>query len=354
MYHSFARTALIGLATLALTACATSPTPLADAASKDAQAERVASARWLDNFLRQLWTPESFEVQQRSRLDEAQRRHAMALLTRPMTYPGAACQAGELLEVRHAARDAVNGEIWRTRVCALVVETDVQALLRSASKDAGVETADGTAQDGYVTARQFRRDHPAPTNLTAFLAVYRQAGALLLERARRGLRSDVRLVDAAGTISVGYDEYFSGQPQRFHEVRDQRESVIVGKVHCARAPGAAYRCQPIDLDDDYTFGLRKLAPDGIVTVDESAATCAGLPCTAFRIRQVRVEERAGEYFVRADPDADFHDYTLQVRADGAPFSLHEVHRVDGRSSGVEATYRYNYDAGVAPFDLPPH
>lgn len=230
-----------------------------------------------------------------------------------------------------------------------------QIFVDAALSDVIPHPEDSAANSGgaiYLSARVFRQKYPAPPNLPALITNYDIASAILLEKAKGGLRTDVQLKETDGTSQSGYDEYFSSSPQRFREVRESHENIVVGDSNCAKKQGEAMKCAPIRWGADHDFGLRRLVPAAIVSVEESTVPCGADDCKSYLVTQGDAAVFNDDQLITANPEANHLTVTLVVRKDGAPFSTTEAQYRRGESVGPEARYIFSYDTQVVPFELP--
>ena len=217
----------------------------------------------------------------------------------------------------------------------------------SAGSVAGATEAESVGEHSMVMVASpvFRRMYAAPTDLDKVWDAYQHANAMLLTRARTGLRARVRVTDATGAVVDGYDEHFSSVPVKLREVRSNRETIFVDGTHCTRTDSAAFSCVDAEMDINVLFGLRELTADAIVSVAESGST--------YVIDQAAVLEVEGTSLVSTAPTLNHTVVTLVVNQHGRPVSVKEVEWVSGEIT-VQAEYVYMFDEAVQPFDVPRH
>lgn len=252
----------------------------------------------------------------------------------------AACQGPD---VRSADLDAA-GKVALAETCTRLEDTPAPLAVPVVDR--------GTYDGDYLMADDFRSVYPAPGNLAQVVGAWNTAYDRLLDRAAGGLSSRVRLVDAGGNVTAGFDEYIRTVPKKYREVRAQYESIMVGKTHCRRTAGEPFQCKTIDVDDDFEFVARKLVPAAIVSIDEAPVACGGEACMAYTVVQADQRMYRGEQVVGISPQSNHHVFRMVLKPDGNAFSLRESQWVGGKMQGLDATYFYTCDAAVKPFELP--
>lgn len=205
----------------------------------------------------------------------------------------------------------------------------------------------------YLDAERFRLKFPAPSNLLAMIETYNRANAILLERAKQGLRNEVFLFNVDGITGEGFDEIFTSSPRQLHEVRPDHESIVMGDINCTRQTGQPFKCEKMDMNiDEFNLGLRELIPASIISIDEALVSCGEMQCKSYEIVQGEGDDILGKLTITQEPHLNHKAYTLVVLPDGAPFSFKEFRRVKGEIENGEVLFRYSYGMKVAPIKLP--
>ena len=203
----------------------------------------------------------------------------------------------------------------------------------------------------YLSAVDFRKRFPAPTDLSKALDAYANADKFLRMHARNGASAYVTLVSPDGSMTYGHDTYFSGTPNRLHEIRENYEAIAVNPLACfTKKPVTKWSCN----DLEYDVGLRKIDPDAIVSVKHDKVTCETRVCDKYVFVEAETGMAGGERVVAAAPDRNHYVLCLLLRQDGTPVMSSESLISEGSVSGTPASFVYDFPTPVNTFELPVH
>jgi len=210
--------------------------------------------------------------------------------------------------------------------------------------------ASASAQEmsGFVSLEEFRRAHPAPQDLDRVRDAFDGANLRLQELAKDGAAADVSLVYPDATISYGRDEFFSGDPVRFHEMRQRYESIAVGDSACTRMPEQPWECTHADT----WVGLRPVRWEAVTTWTDQQIPCPGGPCQGFVVRQADVMQDGDTVLVSDQPDRDYYEFAVFLDQSGMPVMTSEGRYQDGVLVEPLASFVYRLDARIDPIRLP--
>lgn len=201
---------------------------------------------------------------------------------------------------------------------------------------------------GFVPQAAFRQAHPEPQHLQWARDAFLHANGVLIERAADGGAADVTLLYPDGTSAYGRDEFFSGEPVRFHEMRQNYESIAVSRRACTRNPGRPWEC----IAANTWVGLRDIRWEAVTSWSYQQFTCPSGPCQGFRVRQAEVMDGGDGLLVTDAPDSNYYEFAVFVDKFGLPLMTTEGRYRDGVLIEPLAAFAYRLDARVAPIQLP--
>lgn len=205
-----------------------------------------------------------------------------------------------------------------------------------------------TTSSGFVSAIAFRQAYPEPTHLGWARDAFLWANRLLVERSARGGSADVSLLYPDGTVGYGRDEFFSGAPVRFHELRQGNESIAVGQRACTRTPGRPWECSEANT----WVGLRPIHWEAVTSWSYQQFTCPHGPCQVFRVRQADTMDFGDGLQVSESPERDYYEFSIFVDASGLPLMTTEGRYQGGVLVEPLASFVYRFDRPIAPIRLP--
>ena len=203
----------------------------------------------------------------------------------------------------------------------------------------------------YLPATDFRKRFPAPIDLPKALDVYAKADEFLRMHARNGASAYVTLVLPDGSMGYGHDTYFSGTPNRLHEIRENYEAIAVNPLVCfTKRPVTKWSCN----DLEYDVGLRKIDPDAVVSVKHEKVTCETEVCDKYVFLEAETGTMEGQKEITISPDRNHYVLCLLLRQDKTPVMYSESLISEGSVLGTPASFVYDFITPVKTFDLPAH
>ncbi len=224
--------------------------------------------------------------------------------------------------------------------------------LASSSANAGKPDPEklDRARQGYLSPAEFRARYPAPPLLDEAVTAFSQAHRYLIDRSIKGFSADVVLVAPDGTMGYGTDYYLGGARRRLREIRPGHEAIAIDATVCRRTLSApAWQCDP--HTDGFYLGLPKIYRDAILDVEHGRLLCKTGICDAYRIKQAYTLANDG-VAITAVPETYFHIYTLTRDQDGKPIVFAERYSTTWQRTMPDATYVFDFDTPIEPFDLP--
>jgi hypothetical protein len=198
----------------------------------------------------------------------------------------------------------------------------------------------------------FRSLHPLDeTQAGEVLGEYDRVQAVLLERSEHGARATVSLLTADGRVHSGYDEFYSADPVRTREVRDNYSALQIGTQSCILAPTP----QPCQTTAALHLGLPPVNKDLLTHAVARDVSCGAgaVPCRLIRVVLGGIEIAPDSRARFGDPEFVGHEYdVLFTLPDHVPLYYKQTDRFSVGSSAT-AFYVFQFDQPVGPVELPP-
>jgi hypothetical protein len=203
-----------------------------------------------------------------------------------------------------------------------------------------------------MTAEEFRCVFPLGAEADAILADYDKVQAALVSAAATGAEASVAMLSAGGDVHGGYDVFYTAEPLRNKEVRDNYTAVQVGSRGCFQTKGDKTDCREVG---PLRLGLFRIPKDHVARVWSRDFRCVhpDEPCRFIKVQlaSLDTDTNAIEGYT-ADPEITGHEYEVAFRlADYLPIYVRQTDRYHVAITAI-AYYAFHFGGTVEPVELP--